>query len=85
MGLPEGAPEVLAQPTRARLFSLLGELKRSAGTSDLADLLGLHPNAYRDLVRWLAQAIKPRPARLREVESAGREIGRSLASRGRAR
>ena len=42
------APEdVLAQPTRARLFALLGELKRPAGTVELADRLGLHPNGVR--------------------------------------
>ena len=42
------APEdVLAQPTRARLFVLLGELKRPAGTVELADRLGLHPNGVR--------------------------------------
>ena len=118
------AHDVLAQPTRGRLFSLLGELKRPASTEELADELGLHPNgvrahlerlreaklvararaprprgrprdewsiasgarpggdppqAYADLGRWLASAIPARPSRLREVESAGRQIGRDLA------
>ncbi len=36
--------DVLAQPTRARLFALLGELKRPAGTRELAEPLKLHPN-----------------------------------------
>ena len=116
--------DVLAQPTRARLFALLRELRRPAGTEELASRLGLHPNgvrihldrllgaglvvrghearprgrprdewslspegapgglrprAYRDLSRWLARAIPPQPSRLRDVERAGREIGREIA------
>lgn len=125
MDLPTRAgPDPLAQPTRARLFALLAELKRPAGTEELAERLGLHPNgvrehlerlaeaellartrsrrprgrprdewsiapgarpsgedpeAYGDLVRWLARAIPNRQSRLRHVESTGREIGRELA------
>lgn len=120
------APDVLAQPTRARLFVLLDELKRAAETAELAERLGLHPNGvrshldrmeaaglvvrerrrqargrprdawtvaadarpggepprgYADLGRWLARAIPARPARLRDVEVAGREIGREIAPR----
>lgn len=128
MDLPTGAGhEVLAQPTRARLFSLLDELKRPASTEELAQELELHPNgvrvhlerlreaklvartrsprprgrprdewsiapgarpggeapiAYGELVRWLARAIPARPSRLRDVEAAGREIGRELAPKG---
>lgn len=37
----------LAQPTRARLFALLGELARPAPTAELAERLGLHPNGVR--------------------------------------
>jgi predicted ArsR family transcriptional regulator len=44
---PRSADDVLAQPTRARLFALLVELKRSAGTAELATRLGLHPNGVR--------------------------------------
>lgn len=114
----------LAQPTRARLFASLSELKRPAGTAELAERLRLHPNgvrvhlerleaaglvvrgqapqprgrprdawtiapdarpggdrpsAYADLGRWLARAIPSRPGRLKDVENAGREIGRELA------
>lgn len=116
--------DALGQPTRARLFATLGELKRAAGTVELAERLDLHPNgvrvhlerleeaglvarsrspqprgrprdawtiatdarpggdapsAYADLGRWLARAIPSRPGRLRDVEAAGREIGRELA------
>jgi len=122
---PVPPEDVLAQPTRARLFALLSELKRAAGTVELAERLDLHPNgvrnhlermeqaglvarerarkptpgrprdwwtiapnarpggepprAYTDLGRWLARAIPPRPGRLRDIEAAGREIGRELA------
>ncbi|MEO8688812.1 MAG: helix-turn-helix domain-containing protein [Solirubrobacteraceae bacterium] len=115
---------MLAQPTRRRLFALLGELGASASTDELAERLALHPNgvrkhlarmhgaglvtrrraarrrgrprdewaisptarpagdpprAYGDLARWLARSIPAMPARLREVEAAGREVGRELA------
>jgi predicted ArsR family transcriptional regulator len=37
------------------------------------------PDAYKALARWLARAIPATPARLRDVEATGREIGRELA------
>jgi predicted ArsR family transcriptional regulator len=131
--LPEAlGDDPLHQPTRARVFALLVELRRPATTDELARRLGLHPNgvrvhlerlreaglvvrsrarrvprprgrprdewslapeaapggapprAYGDLARWLARAIPPRPARLRDVERAGREIGREIAPSGAA-
>jgi predicted ArsR family transcriptional regulator len=124
---PALAPDdVLAQPTRARLFALLSELRRPGETVELAERLRLHPNgvrvhlerlesaglvvrertpqargrprdawtvasgarpggqaphAYADLGRWLARATPARPRVLRDVQAAGREIGRELASR----
>jgi predicted ArsR family transcriptional regulator len=39
--------DALAQPTRAHLFRLLGELGRPATTVELANRLGLHPNGVR--------------------------------------
>lgn len=116
--------DVLAQPTRARLFALLSELRHPGETVELAECLGLHPNgvrvhlermesaglvvrgrmpqargrprdawtlaagarpggqaphAYADLGRWLARAVPARPRLLRDVQAAGREIGRELA------
>jgi predicted ArsR family transcriptional regulator len=116
---------VLAQPTRARLFGLLAELRRPASTEELADRIGLHPNgvrahlerltdaslvdrvrerqprgrprdvwsispeahpggdpptAYAELGRWLVRAMGEGRTQLRDVESAGRRIGRELAS-----
>lgn len=121
--VPDGPGDVLAQPTRARLFACLANIGRPAGTDELAAELGLHPSgvrvhldrlraaglisrervslprgrprdiwlvaadappggeppdAYAQLARWLALSIPARPARLREVERAGRELGREL-------
>jgi len=39
---------------------------------------GEPPDAYRQLARWLARSIPPRPGRLREIERAERELGREL-------
>jgi predicted ArsR family transcriptional regulator len=39
--------DVLAQPTRARLFSLLAELGRVMSTNELSDALGLHRSGVR--------------------------------------
>jgi predicted ArsR family transcriptional regulator len=39
------------------------------------------PHAYGALAVWLARSIPATPARLREVEATGREIGQELASR----
>lgn len=47
MDLPDRAHDVLTQPTRARLFHELGELRRPAGTEELAARLDLHPNGVR--------------------------------------
>ena len=124
MDLPNSSAGILAQPTRARLFTLVQEARAPASTDELARCLGLHangvrrqlerlreagllerrrvrhgtgrprdewtlapgaspggerPHAYGDLARWLARAIPATPARVREVERTGREIGRELA------
>ena len=64
--------DALAQPTRARLFELLGELGRPAGTVELAERLGLHPNGVR--------------AHLERLEGAGLvERARARRARGRPR
>ena len=125
MDVPKIPGDVLAQPTRARLFARLGELRRAASTDELAKELGLHrngvrmhldrledaglvvrererrpqgrprdawsinpdaqpggdpPTAYADLGRWLVRSISAGKTRVRDVESAGREIGRELAA-----
>jgi predicted ArsR family transcriptional regulator len=122
---PQIPGDVLAQPTRARLFARLGELGRAASTNELAHELGLHrngirmhldrladaglivrererrpqgrprdawslnpdaqpggdpPTAYTDLSRWLARSMSAGKTGVRDVEAAGREIGRELAA-----
>lgn len=124
MDVPTKPGDTLAQTTRARLFSLLVELRRPAHTEELAERLGLHPNGvrnhleqlreagllvrererrargrprdtwavspdaqpagdpptgYAELGRWLVRAITTGRTRLRDVEAAGRQIGRELA------
>jgi len=46
-GGSDGPGDVLAQPTRARLFAHLAALGRPAGTDELAAELGLHPSGVR--------------------------------------
>lgn len=47
MDLPASTDDPLTQPTRARIFALLVELKEAVGTDDLATRLELHPNGVR--------------------------------------
>ena len=47
MDLPTRPDDALAQPTRARLFAVLGELRRPTSTDELAERWGLHPNGVR--------------------------------------
>lgn len=113
----------LAQPTRARLFALLGELRRPASTDELAARVNRHangvrvhlerlhdaalvtrervrvprgrprdmwsvsavvaaagapPSEYEQLARWLVRALALEGVGARDVERAGRQIGREL-------
>jgi predicted ArsR family transcriptional regulator len=47
MDVRRAPDDALAQPTRAQLFVLLGELRRPAATDELAQRLDLHPNGIR--------------------------------------
>ena len=47
MDIPVRPGDTLSQPTRARAFALLGELRRAASTEEVAEHLGLHPNGVR--------------------------------------
>lgn len=53
---PPEISDVLSQPTRARLFSLVGELKRPVPTEELAERVGLHVNGVRRHLERLAKA-----------------------------
>jgi DNA-binding transcriptional ArsR family regulator len=72
--------DALSQPTRARLFALLSELKRPAGTVELAERLELHPNGVRvHLERLVREGLA---ARASGSGAAGRRTrGRSLLRR----
>lgn len=48
--------DALGQPTRARLFALLTDLRRAAGTMELAERLDLHPNGVRVHLERLEEA-----------------------------
>ena len=68
MEIPTRPGDVLSQPTRARLFALLSELRRPAGTEELAERVKLHPNGVRvhlDRLResGLVQRTRERQAR----------------------
>jgi predicted ArsR family transcriptional regulator len=47
MDLPVPADDALAQPTRAQIFGFLVEKRGSAGTEEVAEHFGLHPNGIR--------------------------------------
>lgn len=47
---------MLAQPTRRRLFALLGRLGGAASTAELAEQLSLHPNGVRTHLQRLRDA-----------------------------
>jgi len=49
-------PDALALPTRKRLFAELSELRRPAGTEELAGRVGLHPNGVRTQLERLREA-----------------------------
>ena len=56
MDLPARPDDVLAQPTRARIFKLLTELRRPAGTEEMASELQLHRNGVRLHLERLREA-----------------------------
>jgi predicted ArsR family transcriptional regulator len=47
MDIPSRPEDALAQPSRARLFAVLTELRRPVGTEELAERVSLHPNGVR--------------------------------------
>jgi predicted ArsR family transcriptional regulator len=67
--------------TRGRAPQGRGRPRDEWSVSADAEPGGAPPRGYGDLARWLARAIPARPGRLREVERAGRDLGRELAPR----
>jgi predicted ArsR family transcriptional regulator len=70
---PVSADDVLAQPTRAHLFALLSELKRPAGTAELAERLDLHPNGVRVHLERMRDAGLVERARARQARGRPRD------------
>jgi predicted ArsR family transcriptional regulator len=56
MDVPVRPGDVLPQPTRARLFSLLSERRGPVGTEVLAEKLKMHPNGVRLHLERLLEA-----------------------------
>ena len=54
--VPRAPDDALAQPTGARIFTLLGELRRSAGTDELARRLELNPEGLVSISGALEEA-----------------------------
>jgi predicted ArsR family transcriptional regulator len=63
---------------RERVPQTLGRPRDSWSIAPDALPGGEPRDAYPRLARWLARSIPARPGRLREVEHAGREVGREL-------
>ena len=79
-GGSDGPGDVLAQPTRARLFAHLARLGHPAGTNELAAELGLHPSGVRvHLERLRSAGLIARERRA----SAARAPARQLVDRAR--
>jgi len=57
--------DVLAQPTRARLFARLEQLRRPASTAELAEFVALHPNGVRSHLERMEEAELVERRRLR--------------------
>ena len=74
MDSPARPDDALAQPTRRRVFDLLGELRRPAGTEELADRLALHPNGVRTHLERLAAAGLVERRRTRQARGRPRDM-----------
>jgi predicted ArsR family transcriptional regulator len=73
MDLPARRDSALMQPTRARLFELLTELGRPAGTGELAGRLELHPNGVRSHLERLRAAGLVARTRVRQTRGRPRD------------
>lgn len=74
MDVPPTLDGPLSQPTRARLFALLAELRRPASTTELSESLRLHRNGVRLHLEHLEQA--ELVVRKRERQARGRPSDR---------
>ena len=72
--VPRQLDDALAQPTRARLFALLNELRRPAGTEELSERLELHPNGVRAHLARLHGAGLVSRERIRQARGRPRDM-----------
>jgi len=72
--LPSEPEDVLAQPTRSRLFAVLVELKRPVETPELAERLALHPNGARFHLERLEAAGLVSRQRRRQTRGRPRDV-----------
>jgi predicted ArsR family transcriptional regulator len=73
MDLPQ-ADDPLSQPTRARLFRALHDLRRPAATDELAEMLELHPNGIRTHLELLREAGLVSRERTRQARGRPRDM-----------
>jgi predicted ArsR family transcriptional regulator len=74
MDLPTSSDDELAQPTRARLFGLLSELRRPVGTEELAGHVHLHVNGVRTHLERLREAGLVTRERTRQARGRPRDM-----------
>jgi len=74
MDLPTRPDELLAQPTRARLFEALTDLRRPVGTEEMAVRLDLHPNGVRVHLDRLREAGLVARERTRQARGRPRDM-----------
>lgn len=74
MDSPKPPNDALVQPTRARLFTLLTDLRRPAGTEEMAECLGLHPNGVRIHLERLREAGLVSRERVRQARGRPRDM-----------
>src|SRR4051794_1390819 len=74
MDLPLRPDDALAQPTRAELFGILTELRRPAGTEELAQRVELHPNGVRLQLERLREAGLVTRERVRQPRGRPRDM-----------
>jgi predicted ArsR family transcriptional regulator len=74
MDLPTPPDDELAQPTRAKLFRLLSELRRPVGTEELAAQVELHVNGVRAHLERLREAGLVARERTRQARGRPRDM-----------
>ncbi|MBI5310590.1 MAG: helix-turn-helix domain-containing protein [Actinobacteria bacterium] len=74
MDLPIANNTELIQPTRAKIFAMLAELRRPAPTDEIADELGLHPNGVRIHLERMQSAGLVERRRERQARGRPRDI-----------